>query len=105
MKLNTLVIVNLFICLIVIVGFATIDMVLVVIGVIAFLLSILSMFLLTTDNYKTGFWLYVVSMILFIPIGIIGIIGARKMHDAKAEEEFKARRQASQEGKDQLQSE
>jgi len=43
MKLNTLVIVNLFICLIVIVGFATIDMVLVVIGVIAFLLSILSM--------------------------------------------------------------
>ena len=97
MKINALVIVNLFICIIVLIGFATIDMVLVVIGVIAILLSVISMFLLNSDNYKTGFWLYVVSMILFIPIGIIGIIGARKMHDIKAEEEFKARRQASQE--------
>ena len=97
MKLHALVIVNLIICIIILIGFATIDMVLVVIGVIAIILSVISMYLLTTDNYRTGFWLYVVSMILFIPISIIGIIGARKMHDAKAEEEFKARRQASQE--------
>ena len=97
MKINPLIIVNLVICIILSIAFSTIDMVLVVIGVIAIILSVISTYLLTSDNYKTGFWLYIVSMIVFIPIGIIGIIGARKMHDAKAEEEFKARRQASQE--------
>jgi hypothetical protein len=97
MKLNPLVIVNLFICIILLIGFATIDIVLVVIGVIAFAISIVGMILLTTENYRAGFWIYVISMIMFIPIGLIGIIGARKMHDVKAEEEFKAKRQASQE--------
>ena len=96
MKLNALVIVNLVICCLLLIGFATIDMILVVIGIIAIIVSAISTYLLTTDKYRTGFWLYVVSMIFFIPISIIGIIGARKMHDVKAEEEFKARRQAIQ---------
>ena len=97
MKINPLIIVNLVICIILLFAFSTIEMVLVVIGVIAILLSIISTLLLNSDNYKTGFILYIISMIVFIPISIIGIIGARKMHDAKAEEEFKARREASQE--------
>jgi len=97
MKINALAIINFVICLIALVFFASLDMVLLTIGVIAIVVSIIFLFLLNSENYKTGFWLFLVSMIIFLPISIIGIIGARKIHDNKAEEEFELRRKASKE--------
>jgi len=66
MKIHPLVIVNLFICIVALIAFATLDVVFLIIGIIAFLVSIVGLFLLTSENYKAGFWIYVISMIMFI---------------------------------------
>lgn len=97
MKINPLIVINYIICIIALVFFATVDFVLVIIGLIAILLSIISLILLNSDNYKTGFWLFIISMIIFLPIGIIGIIGARQISDAKSKEEFELRRKSGKE--------
>jgi hypothetical protein len=48
--------------------------------------------LILTDNVKAGAIIYLISSFCFIPIGIIGVIGARKLLDKLIEEDFLKRK-------------
>jgi len=45
-------------------------------------------FLSFTDQLKLGAKIFMISSFFFVPIGMIGIIGCRKVTDHLAEQEF-----------------
>ena len=45
-------------------------------------------FLSFTDKIKIGAKIFIISSALFVPIGMIGVIGARKVIDHLTEQEF-----------------
>jgi len=51
------------------------------------LLSLIGMVLMSTNNYKLGSILAMIGFAIFVPIGLIGIIGVRKVSDARTRSE------------------
>jgi hypothetical protein len=54
--------------------------------------------LIASGQKRWGSWLSLVGCVVFVPIGFLGVVGARQIMDALHREEFEARRARSNKG-------
>lgn len=52
--------------------------------------------LAATGSSRLGAWLVIAGSVIFVPLGLIAIFGARKLIDQENDAEFEARRSAVQ---------
>jgi len=51
------------------------------------LLSLVGVFLMSTEKHELGSILAMIGFAIFVPVGLIGVIGVRKISDARARSE------------------
>ena len=57
-------------------------------SIIAVLISVIGLILMVFNKIKIGGTLYIIGCILFVPIGLVGIIGVKKAMNEAKEQKF-----------------
>lgn len=57
-------------------------------SLIAVAVSVIGFILMLTNKIKTGGILYIIGCILFVPIGLVGVIGVKKVMNEAKEKKF-----------------
>lgn len=66
-------------------------------GLVAFMalflvMNVLGLLLIAMDNVRAGCVLFMIGSVVFVPIGVIGLIGARNVMDELKRQSFSAQR-------------
>lgn len=57
------------------------------------MMNFIGLFLIAVDNVRVGCIMFIVGCVAFVPIGLIGLIGARNVMDEMKRQEFAAQSQ------------